>query len=146
MSQSETFDNWLLILPAIAATLSPYTISMPFNPGIMDIEWKFWLYATDAYKHHGCTLAWLQPWALSVVRVGHPLVTCVVLFNSSLGAECNKCEKPRWLLIDSITKVTYSRLQNSCNKQAENWKTTIELQHKIMNLIIFLPILLVHTR
>ena len=31
--------------------------------------------------------------------------------------------------------LTYSRLQKSCNKQAEQWKTTIELPH--MNLIIF---------
>ena len=30
----------------------------------------------------------------------------------------------------------YSRLQKSCNKQAEQWKTTIDLPH--MNLIIFL--------
>ena len=38
-------------------------------------------------------------------------------------------------ILDSIFHKMYSRLQKSCNKQTEQWKTTIDLLH--MNLIIF---------
>ena len=44
---------------------------------------------------------------LSVVRVGHLLVICELLFRSPLGAERNKHQKPCRLLVDLITKVTY---------------------------------------
>ena len=40
-------------------------------------------------------------------RVGHPLVICEVSSGSSQGAERSEREKPCWLPIDSIVKVTY---------------------------------------
>ena len=60
----------------------------------------------------GLSALWKRPsenpvCILSVVRVGHLLAICEVLFRRPLGAERNKHQKPCRLLIDSIAKVTY---------------------------------------
>ena len=80
------------------------------------------------YKRYGCTWALLQPWALSnklciqsVVRVEPPLVICKVSFRSPRGSQHSKREKPWWLSIDSIAKVTYWPRFNSSQRL---WRQT----------------------